>query len=133
MAGGIRNLAAYRGAIRYVAATRPLVLKMRGEDPTLADQMHRAVVSIALNVAEGAGEFSPKDKARFYRYALRSCTETLAVLDVAREIGHLDDLEHGRCFALGDRLAALLTRLVVATGRGRTRRGPDSDTEGSGA
>jgi len=33
----------------------------------LAEQLQRASTSIPLNTAEGAGEFSTKEKARFYR------------------------------------------------------------------
>src|SRR4030095_6715972 len=50
----------------------------------LADQLRRAATSVTLNIAEGAGEFAPADKARFYRMARRSATECSAVLDVSR-------------------------------------------------
>jgi four helix bundle protein len=111
----LRSLAVYRGAIHYVAQTRPLTKRLKREDPTLADQLHRSVISIPLNIAEGSGEFSPKDKARFYRYALRSCAESLAILDVSKEIGLVDEAEHAVCFSTGDRITAMLTRLVVVT------------------
>jgi four helix bundle protein len=111
----LKNLAAYRGAIRYVGRTRPLVQRLRSTDPPLSDQLNRAVISIALNVAEGAGEYSTRDKARFYRYALRSCTESLAILDVSLETGHMDAVEHAQCYGIGVHLTALLTRLVLAT------------------
>ena len=52
----------------------------------LADQLQRAAVSIPLNIAEGAGEFSRKDKRRFYRIALRSATASAARLDVCRRL-----------------------------------------------
>lgn len=110
------DLDVYRAAIRYVGVTRPLVMRLRTGDASLADQLHRAVVSIPLNTAEGAGEFSPRDKARFYRYALRSCTETIAILDVCREIEIIGREEHATCHELGDRLVAMLTRLVIVTG-----------------
>ena len=48
----------------------------------LRDQLDRAATSIVLNIAEGAGEFSPADKQRFYRMAKRSATEAAAVLDI---------------------------------------------------
>ena len=38
----------------------------------LVDQFQRAATLIVLNIAEGAGEFSQKDKGRFYRIARRS-------------------------------------------------------------
>ncbi len=52
----------------------------------LADQLQRAATSIPLDVAEGAGEFGPAEKARFYRIARRSATECAAVLDVCRRL-----------------------------------------------
>src|SRR5690606_36934984 len=53
----------------------------------LVDQCRRTTMSVPLNIAEGAGEFAPKEKARFYRMARRSATETAAILD------HMVDLE----------------------------------------
>jgi len=48
----------------------------------LKDQLDRAVTSVVLNTAEGAGEFSRDEKQRFYRIARRSATETAAILDI---------------------------------------------------
>jgi four helix bundle protein len=53
----------------------------RGQRP-LADQIKRAASSISLNTAEGIGEFKPAEKARFYRMALRSASETTAILQI---------------------------------------------------
>jgi four helix bundle protein len=103
----------YVAAIEYVGQTRPLVVRLRRTDLALADQMHRAVVSIPLNIAEGAGEYSPADKARFYRYALRSATETLAILDVCRKL-RLMKPEEEIAYETGDRVVAMLTRLVAS-------------------
>ena len=47
-----------------------------------------------LNIAEGAGEFAPKEKARFYRMARRSATESAAVLDVCKNLKLLADERH---------------------------------------
>jgi len=40
----------------------------------LRDQLDRVSVSIVLNIAEGAGRFSPPDKGRFYSIARGSAT-----------------------------------------------------------
>ena len=48
----------------------------------LRDQIDRAANSIIGNTAEGAGEFSPNEKARFYRMAPRSGIELAAWLEV---------------------------------------------------
>jgi four helix bundle protein len=107
------RLDAYRTAIRYVGQTRALVVSLRTTDPVLADQLHRCVLSVPLNIAEGAGEFSAGDKRRFYRYALRSATESIAVLDVCAEIGLLDAGDWSLCRETGMRIVAMLTRLVL--------------------
>ena len=49
----------------------------------LKGQLSRASASIALNIAEGYGRISKKDKKRFYRIALGSLRECSAVLDLA--------------------------------------------------
>ena len=66
-----------------------------------------------LNIAEGAGEFSPGDKARFYRMARRSATECAAILDACRatELAELDLLFKGRTLLL--RIVAMLTAMVL--------------------
>lgn len=80
----------YRAALDFVKRATAI----RGQFPTgrssLADQLDRASVSIALNIAEGAGEFARKEKARFYRIARRSATECAAILDIIRELEMVD-------------------------------------------
>lgn len=46
------------------------------------DQLDRASTSIPLNVAEGNGKFSAKDRARFLEVARGSALECAACLDV---------------------------------------------------
>lgn len=48
----------------------------------LSDQLDRASLSVALNIAEGAGRSSPRDQARHYAIARGSAFECLAVLDL---------------------------------------------------
>lgn len=78
----------------------------------LADQLHRAAVSITLNIAEGAGEFSKGDKARFYRMAKRSATECAAVLDICRELQLVEAsyLTEGRDILI--RIVSMLIKLI---------------------
>ncbi len=78
----------------------------------MADQLQRAGTSISLNIAEGAGEFSSKEKARFYRMAKRSATECAAILDVCSklELAEKDAVNTGRELLL--RIVAMLTQIV---------------------
>lgn len=106
----------YKAAIQFVVVADDVVEHLPRGRACLADQLQRAAVSIPLNIAEGAGEFSGKDKRRFYRMALRSATESAAILDVCREL-RIDDesrLTAGRDLLL--RIVAMLTRLTKVEG-----------------
>lgn len=48
----------------------------------LSDQLDRASISVPLNVAEGAGRITPKDRARHFTIARGSAVECLACLDL---------------------------------------------------
>jgi len=53
------------------------------------DQLDRASTSIPLNIAEGTGKYSNKDKCRFYDIARGSALECAACLDVLLKRGKL--------------------------------------------
>jgi four helix bundle protein len=76
----------YQSSLKFLVMSAGIIETFPSGRSHLADQMHRAAVSITLNIAEGAGEFSKGDKARFYRMAKRSATECAAVLDICREL-----------------------------------------------
>ncbi len=93
-----------------------MIPKIRPSQIHLRDQLARAASSITLNIAEGTGEFSRKEKGRFYRMARRSATECAAILDVLRATGHSagDSIEAGR--ALLDEIVAMLTTMAKNQG-----------------
>ena len=56
----------------------------------LSQQLRRAVVSVALNIAEGKQHSTRKDFARFIEIATGSLNEVEAVLLICIELGMLD-------------------------------------------
>ena len=58
----------------------------------LTSQMQRAVVSIAANIAEGAGRATDKDFAHFLSIALGSAYELETELVLAHNFGYVDEL-----------------------------------------
>lgn len=58
------------------------------------DQLDRASTSIPLNIAEGNGKFSARDRARFLEMARGSALECAACLDVlvARKLANVDQI-----------------------------------------
>ncbi|MBN3033403.1 MAG: four helix bundle protein [Candidatus Saganbacteria bacterium] len=55
----------------------------------LTNQLRRAATSIALNLAEGSDRGSDQDFKRFIQMAIGSVNETVAVLDIALEMGFI--------------------------------------------
>ncbi len=58
------------------------VLKNEKAGKVLTDQLTRASISIALNIAEGYGRFHKADKRNFYITARASLNECIACLDI---------------------------------------------------
>ncbi len=106
------KLDVYQVAIDFVAVADDVVEQLPRGRAYLADQLRRAAVSIPLNIAEGAGEFSRNDKRRFYRMALRSATESAAILDVCRRLQLGDEKRLGGGRDLLVRIVAMLTRMT---------------------
>ena len=99
----------YRLALDFVKVANEIRSALSVGRSALADQLDRAALSIALNVAEGAGEFARREKARFYRIARRSATECAAILDVA---GELELVDQQRISAAKDLLRRIVGMLI---------------------
>ena len=106
------RLDVYQAALEFVVFGNDIAEQLPRGRGHLADQLQRAATSIPLNIAEGAGEFSPAEKARFYRIARRSATESAAILDVLRRLTLLDEQRHSGGRELLMRVVSMLTRLV---------------------
>ena len=120
------KLEVYCIAIEYADAADAIAAKLKRGNAHIRDQLRRASDSIVNNIAEGAGEFQPAEKARFYRISLRSRTESAATLHTCqrRKLVELDSIEDARI--LLKRVVEMLTRLVQSVGR-RADRDPDRD------
>ena len=76
----------------------------------LADQLKRAVSSIALNFAEGYGKNSRKEQRRFFAMAKGSTNEVGAIMDIAFRLEMISENNHLRALEKCDYLARMLTR-----------------------
>jgi four helix bundle protein len=85
------RLDAFKVALDVVAAVDAVSERVPPGRAYMRDQLRRAAYSIPLNLAEGAGEFAPAEKARFYRLAKRSATECAAGILGARRVGAMPD------------------------------------------
>lgn len=108
------KLEVYKIAVEYSDAADRIAAAIPPGHAHVRDQLRRASDSIVNNIAEGAGEFSASEKARFYRIALRSGTESAASLHTCqrRSLADAGELEAAR--ALLKRVVEMLTRLILS-------------------
>ena len=84
------------------------------KDFGLRDQIRRAAVSIASNVAEGDELGTNKQAINFFYIAKGSTAEVLTQSIIANEIGYIDDETCNRIAEECTAIAGMLTRLIQA-------------------
>jgi len=97
-------------SIEAITVLRPIVSIVRRYDRDLSEQLRRALSSIPLNVAEGAGSGGGNRLARFST-ALGSTREARAALRVAVAWGYITTRDVAAGDAMLDRVGAMLHRL----------------------
>jgi len=75
------KLKVYQESLKFVAWCE-VVLQACNSKAAAKDQLDRASTSISLNIAEGNGKYSGRDRCRFLEIARGSAMECAACLDV---------------------------------------------------
>lgn len=78
----------------------------------LADQLNRAALSIAANIAEGNGRFTKADRKNFFGIARGSVQECVPLLELARRRGLLEDAAHSELKDDLEEIARMLSGLI---------------------
>jgi four helix bundle protein len=111
-----KNLEVYRLILEFIKLAADIIKHIPRGQSHLSDQLRRASTSMAFNTGEGAGEFAKKEKARFYRMALRSATESASIIDVIHGFGYIGVDLYDRSERLLDRIIGMLTKLIKRHG-----------------
>lgn len=91
-----KNLDAYKESKALVMLVYALIKRFPKEEQyALCDQLRRAVISVPSNIAEGSGRTSSKDQAHFFEMAFGSLMEVSCQVDIAHDLGYVEqeDLE----------------------------------------
>ncbi|MEW6702176.1 MAG: four helix bundle protein [Bacteroidota bacterium] len=75
------RLKVYQKSIEFVSWVHRLLISIKIKNCAI-DQFERASDSIALNIAEGNGKYSSKDRCRYFDIAKGSSLESAACLDL---------------------------------------------------
>jgi four helix bundle protein len=103
------TLKIYAVVLELVRGLAPLLPTVRSRSSALGDQFERALISIPLNVAEGAYSRGKNRQAR-YQSAAASAREALACWETAQALGWVGPL-HPNLAALFHRVIGTLVRL----------------------
>ena len=105
------KLDVYQCALRFAAIVFQILQKLPRGHSELADQLKRATISIPLNIAEGAGKPTDKDRSRFHGIARGSAMECGAVLDLLLLQALAEPRTVNEAKSLLERLVAMLSKM----------------------
>lgn len=86
------NLSVYQKSLVFTRTVRECTRQFPKEELyNLTSQFRRAADSITLNIAEGGGNMSEKEFARFLTYSIRSGCECKGCIDIAEINGYINE------------------------------------------
>ena len=106
------KLDSYQVALDLVVLIDQVVEHLPKGRGHLADQLHRAGISVPLNIAEGAGEYSGNEKGRFYRMAKRSATECAAIFEICKRLNLINEIQYIQGRGLLIRIVSMLIKMA---------------------
>ena len=81
-------------------------------DRYVNDQLGRASFSVPLNIAEGSGKFSKKDRRNFFIIARASAFECVAIIDILKDQGKVSDNEVKMIMMDAEELSKMLFAMI---------------------
>ena len=92
-----QNLIVYQQAKDLVKLVYRLMKKFPSDERyALCDQLRRSVISIPSNIAEGMGRIAEKEQSHFINIAFGSLMELYAQLDIAHDLGYINQNEYDK-------------------------------------
>ena len=112
MAFAFEKLIVYQKAVDFADKMASLTEEFPRGYRYLVDQLNRASLSVAANIAEGNGRFTIPDRRNFFGIARGSVQECVPLLELARRRGFLGDPEHLQRKNELEEIARMLSGLI---------------------
>ena len=112
MAFMFENLQVYQKAVDLADQVAGLTEKFPRGYYFLVDQLNRAALSIATNLAKGNGWFTRADRRNFFMIARGSTQECVPLLEIARGRSFLDDAKHAELRGELEVIAKMISGLI---------------------
>jgi four helix bundle protein len=106
------NLNVYQKSLDFTINICQIAKKFPPGSLSIKDQIIRASLSIPLNIAEGSGRKTDKDKNQFYRTARSSVFEIIPLLEICYKLDLIQketyDINRSKCVKLSKMLSGLI-------------------------
>lgn len=112
MAFAFEKLIVYQKAVAFADSVCTLTKAFPRGYFFLADQLNRAALSIAGNIAEGNGRFTKADRRNFFGIARGSVQECVPLLELAGRQNLLEPPQHQHLKADLEEIARMLSGLI---------------------
>ncbi len=106
------NLQVYQKAVDFADRVFALTENFPRGYYFLSDQINRASLSIATNIAEGNGRFTKADRKNFFGIARGSAQECVPLLELARRRKLLDETRHACMREELETIAKMISGLI---------------------
>lgn len=108
-----RDLIVWQKSIKLVIAVYEITKSFPKEEIyCLTSQTRRAVISIPANIAEGQGRRTSKEFETFLAHARGSLLELDTHLEVAFQLGYIDNVQHSNLKEILNEVGRLLNGLI---------------------
>ena len=109
-----RKMIVWQKSMHLIEMTYILLRKLPQEELyALSAQMRRSVISVASNIAEGAGRGTDKDLRHFMTIARGSVTELETQFMVCELLGYLNSDETRPVLQILDEIRRMLSKLIL--------------------
>ena len=106
-----QNLIVYKKAKQFHQDSKRIIEESKS-NKNVRNQLDRASFSIVLNIAEGSGRFSKRDRRNFFVISRSSVFECVAVSDVLKDEKKITEKEFLQYCEKADELSRILYSMI---------------------
>ena len=106
------NLEVYQKAVAFAIEVSEITDTFPKGSYYLTDQINRAAISISLNLAEGNGRFTQKDRNNFFYIARGSAFECVPLLKILNAKKRINEEQYNRLMTEIETISKMLSGLM---------------------
>ncbi|OGC12771.1 hypothetical protein A3J90_05980 [candidate division WOR-1 bacterium RIFOXYC2_FULL_37_10] len=104
------NLEVYKKSVELVTKTHQCMKTINDRD--IKNQLKRAALSVPLNIAEGNGRNTPKEKQQFYKMARGSLFECIPLIEICLKLGFIPKETFDDIYSIAESIGKMINGLI---------------------